>query len=269
MNKKILYIKSKWLDDKVLNSKVKVKNRLLPLDKYLYDFMFVKNNYKERLIKHKEDKYRIFDNGIESNLNLYLKLNKERLINKDFTIISNDCWGAYVYTYLGIKYNSPFVWLWLSSVDFIKLAKNFKEYMECKLRFIETDLPHPVGMLDDITLYFNHYKTEKDALECFEKRNERINYDNLFFRMALEDENLIKDFNEIPYKNKVMFFDKDKLSNENLVNENIVLMQSNDDYQSFGQYAQLQSYKYFDIIEWLNSGNVVSTCPNNNSLESI
>ena len=46
MNKKILYIKSKWLDDKVLNSKVKVKNRLLPLDKYLYDFMFVKNNYK-------------------------------------------------------------------------------------------------------------------------------------------------------------------------------------------------------------------------------
>ena len=101
MKEKILYIKSKWLDDEILDSRVKVKKRLLPWDKYFYDFMFVKAKNKDKLIKKREDKYRFFENGMESNFNLYLKLNKERLRNKDFTIKQRllGCIYLYIFRY--------------------------------------------------------------------------------------------------------------------------------------------------------------------------
>lgn len=255
---KILFIKNKIFDESLATDDVCIKKRLMPWHKYFYKTMFVSQKDKEKLLKQGKSKYNIFDNKLEANLNLYLKLNKEKLINKDFSLISNDCWGAYVYTYLDIRYSSPFIWLYLSSSDFMKLAKDFKKYMECELKFIDSDMSFPVGMLGDIKLNFNHYKTEDEARSCFEKRKERINYNNLYFRMFSENEEEITSFKEIPHKNKVMFFNKEKYFKASL-DKNIILMQSTPEYLSFGQYAQLQSYKYFDIIEWLNSGNVVLT----------
>lgn len=35
------------------------------------------------------------------------KLRRKRLINCNFTIISNNCWAGHVYRYFGLPYSSP------------------------------------------------------------------------------------------------------------------------------------------------------------------
>lgn len=59
------------------------------------------------------------------------------LKNRDFTIISNNCWGGHVYRYFNLPYQSPTVGLFIVSKDYIKLLKNFVFYMETPITFIE------------------------------------------------------------------------------------------------------------------------------------
>lgn len=62
---------------------------------------------------------------------------KSKLTNKDFTIISNNCWGAFVYQKFNLQYNTPFVGLFLFAPDYIKLLKNFENMINNKLTFID------------------------------------------------------------------------------------------------------------------------------------
>lgn len=49
------------------------------------------------------------------------------------------------------------------------------------MEFIPSDKNYPVAKLDDVTIHFVHYKTEQEAREKWNRRKERVNYDNLFF----------------------------------------------------------------------------------------
>jgi uncharacterized protein (DUF1919 family) len=48
---------------------------------------------------------------------------KKCLVEKDFTIISDNCWGGFAYKYFGLKYTSPFVGLVIFPSDYIMLLK--------------------------------------------------------------------------------------------------------------------------------------------------
>ena len=50
--------------------------------------------------------------------------NKIRLKNKNFTLIANNCNGSLICHDLGIRYNSPFVNLYLEPKHFIKYLSN-------------------------------------------------------------------------------------------------------------------------------------------------
>ena len=135
--------------------------------------------------------------------------NRKRLINTSFSLVSSNCNGAFICHDLNLKFNSPFVNLWIYPKDFIKYLKNIKHYMECDLRFIKkNDISYPVGLLDDIEIYFQHYDSEDDAKNKWIERTKRINLDNLFILMTdrdgctLED---LKEFDNLPYRNKIVF----------------------------------------------------------------
>ncbi|HHS93529.1 MAG TPA: DUF1919 domain-containing protein, partial [Campylobacterales bacterium] len=49
-----------------------------------------------------------------------LKINKH-----DFSIISNNCWGTFIYKKYGLPYQSPFVNLFIFADDYLKLLENF------------------------------------------------------------------------------------------------------------------------------------------------
>ena len=45
------------------------------------------------------------------------------LKNKTVTILSNNCWGTFMYKYCNLEFNSPFIGLFVFAPDYIKLLE--------------------------------------------------------------------------------------------------------------------------------------------------
>jgi uncharacterized protein (DUF1919 family) len=136
-------------------------------------------------------------------------IDRSRLKNKNFTLIASNCNGAFILHDLGLEFNSPFVNLWLKPDDFIRYLQNIEYYTGINMKFIkEEGITYPVGMLDDVRIYFQHYKTEEEAESKWLERSKRMNMENLFILFTDRDgctkENL-KDFDALPWKNKTVF----------------------------------------------------------------
>ena len=118
------------------------------------------------------------------------------------TIISNNCSGAYLYHDLGLKFNSPTINLQILPQEYTKFCKNLKDYMSMEVQeykdfskvhqeqmfhLLGGNNPYfPVGILGDIAILFQHYKTFEEAKEKWDERKQRIDYDNLKYIFVLE-----------------------------------------------------------------------------------
>lgn len=140
------------------------------------------------------------------------------LRNKDFTIISNNCWAGRAYQYLDMPYLSPTVGLYFFAPDYIKFISDLRRYLDTPLKFIEpaeskyyvelqkrNQTDKPIGILDDVEIVFLHYKSQAEALEKWNRRKARVNFDNIFIKMSRMDlctEKEIQEFDLLPFKNK-------------------------------------------------------------------
>lgn len=186
------------------------------------------------------------------------KRNRKRLKTDKVSLIASNCNGAMILHDLGIKFQSPFVNLWMKPDDFIKMLKRLKYYMDCDLKFVmESGIDYPIGMLDDVKLYFMHYDTEDEAQRKFNERRSRIDYNRIFVLFTDRDgcsiENL-KEFDHLPYRKKVVFVHKPLPLIKSSVyipgfeNEGSVGMCMA--YQ--GPYIGKRYYDYFDYVSWFN-----------------
>lgn len=121
---------------------------------------------------------------------------RRRLKNKNFTIICDNCWAGKVYQELGLPYQTPFVGMFVFSPDYIKMLKNLKYYLggNIPLTFVKEskyikdfDNAYPLALLDDIELHFLHYADEEEATQKWNRRLERIHWDNLYFKFNDND----------------------------------------------------------------------------------
>ena len=135
---------------------------------------------------------------------------RKRLKNKDFTLICSNCIGGIIYHRLGLQFRSPTINLWMGQRDCIKLVAQLDRYRAQQLRFVETGADHPVAMLDDIMLHFNHSKHAAEAAAQWYRRMERIRTDNLFLilydREGLTDRELLQ-LEQLPCKAYVVLCD--------------------------------------------------------------
>ena len=113
--------------------------------------------------------------------------NRARLTNSAPSVIASNCNGAFILHDLGLKFNSPFVNLYLEPRDFIRYLSNFEHYRQAELSFISTDAPYPIGKLEDLTIHFMHYHSEDEARQKWIARTARIAPDNLFIMMTDRD----------------------------------------------------------------------------------
>ncbi|MCD7831484.1 MAG: DUF1919 domain-containing protein [Firmicutes bacterium] len=60
----------------------------------------------------------------------------KKLRNRDFTIISNNCWGGTVYEAHFVQKQSPTVGLFFMAEDYLKFLKHMSEYLQSTLTFI-------------------------------------------------------------------------------------------------------------------------------------
>lgn len=132
----------------------------------------------------------------------YVKLRNEKV-----SIICNNCWGGFTYHSLDLEFNSPFVNMCMSDENYFKLLGNFKFYINQPFEFKYTnkDAMSPICSIGDIELHCNHYRTYEEAKEKWEKRVQKINYDNLFFMYYTDDKSKAEKFNAIDLPKKVLF----------------------------------------------------------------
>lgn len=179
------------------------------------------------------------------------------LLESRVSIISNNCWGGLTYNSIYMEFLSPFINLTISPLNYIKLLGNFQQYMSRPLEMIkDRDAEgNPLGRLGDIEINFVHYRNFAEAKACWEKRKKRINYDNLFIYMPIEDEEISERFSELTIEKRYGFcsFKNDKNSLYFVKNfENSKEAQSNFKGRGFASYmndqARRKLYDYDDTL---------------------
>lgn len=206
-------------------------------------------------------------NKVTKNImRLYLEIRfliqTRKLRNKDFTIISNNCWGGSIYQSLKLEYKSPFVGLFLFGPCYLSLLKNLNKNILSELEYlpflsskyyekIKEKPEYPIGLLGQtgIEIHFLHYKNWTEAYNKWNRRKLRINMKNLLIVCSdkdIEDDMLdksIKDFNQLPYKNKIFFSSKKKISGSIYFPE----------IKQKDEYGKWLYRKYINIIDYLNN----------------
>lgn len=131
--------------------------------------------------------------------------------------------------------------------------------MEKELVFVPSEYNHPVAILDDVKIHFNHSKTEDEARNDWERRRKRIVHDNLY----------------------VVMYDRDNLSREQILSlrgvkcKKLIVLTETDNYPDL-EYVyhinrtnkgrdneqvfldkdcfELRTFeKQWDFVKWLNA----------------
>lgn len=163
-------------------------------------------------------------------LNHYFASSRLRKVlpqNRDFTIISNDCWAGHVYRYFGLPYNTPTIGVGFFADDYLKFVTNLKQYLSMDLEMISPqESKHweqiryhgkmfqicPYARIGDIEVRFGHYNSFNEAKEKWNKRRERINWNNLIVKMSEHNGCTIdhlKAFDALDYEKKFVFTTRD------------------------------------------------------------
>lgn len=208
---------------------------------------------------------RIYHFGLGARINRCLrpwrmKKARRRLVNRDFSLFSSNCNGACICHDLGLPFRSPFVNLWMTAPDFVKLLGAPRAYLAAPLEFLEqTEYLYPVAKLRDVTLYFEHYETEQEAREAWQRRAERICWDKLFVLMTDRDgctEEVLRAFDALPYRNKAVF--------THIPRPDIASAVYIPGFEEDGQVGVCSEFKngwsgkkwydHFDYVSWINEG---------------
>lgn len=192
------------------------------------------------------------------------RFRRKKILNSDFSIISNNCWAGWVYRRYGIEYRTPTVGLFIMPSDYIIFLKNLKEYINMDMKFIKPEDSkykeyisskdkrfgrYPIGKLNDIEIHFLHYKSSKEAYEKWNRRKQRINLKNLIVKF--NDQNGCEykefdEFNKLPYKNKIFF-----TANNNFTKSESIYIK---EYSKSGfvEDDMLFCTKYLNLTQYIN-----------------
>lgn len=184
-----------------------------------------------------------------------------RLRSQPFCLISNNCLGRRLYQVLGRDYNTPFVGLFLMPACFTELVENFEDYMSRDLRFIDTSKYeslnasrenrncYPIGVLGGAEIHFLHYESEEEALEKWNRRKARIDYQNLYFVMVANgpyDEALLERYAGEGCSRKVCFHRE----REKQLPTGVYIPSKESNMGNL--YSQYQRFVgYFDFADWM------------------
>ena len=127
----------------------------------------------EAILNIQKKWYSLFDKKYNSKLRSKLRTN-------EFSIICSNCIGGVIYNRLGVQFQSPTINQFMTDKDFMKFVCNLEHYLNADLIETTGDGAHPCGLLDDIPIIFTHYNTAKEAIDAWNRRKKRINFNKLY-----------------------------------------------------------------------------------------
>ena len=127
-----------------------------------------------------------------------------------------------------MPYLTPTVGLYFFAEDYLKFISDLRYYVSLDLDFIDASLSKhsfvlearnqlhvPIGRLDDIEIVFLHYKSKEEAITKWNRRKERINFDNViikFSNMNLCTAEVMETYDKLPFNNKFLLNNKKELT---------------------------------------------------------
>lgn len=193
---------------------------------------------------------------------------RRRVRGIEFSIVSNDCWGAHVYQLLGRPYSTPFIGLFLSPTAYLRLLENFSRLMARPLRFKsisdEAWVNHereayayrwPIGCLDEtVEIQFRNYQSQAEATEKWARRRTRLTArpENLFFKFGDRDgctSEQLGRFSGLPFQNKVLF-----TTRKDWTSDCAVRIRVEEPCVPDGLSLSYISPRQFDAANWLAGG---------------
>lgn len=145
---------------------------------------------------------------------------------REFTIISNNCWGGTVYESYGLPKQSPTIGMFVMPKDFVRLCSDIERYLSLPLEFVRPEESkysdilssdsrwgsYLVGKLGDVELEMLHHHDEAEARAKWCRRVRRICWDRLIFKFndqngAIEGD--LETFDALPLEHKLIFAAKE------------------------------------------------------------
>lgn len=192
------------------------------------------------------------------NVNKMLGYFRRQMITTDIpTIIANSCAAAVIYSSLGLPRLSPTINLNIEPEDFIKICKNPRKYLSEDIKFDHWTISGgggvvPVGKIKDVEIIFSHASDADEAVNTWNRRRQRINWDRLIYIM--EDDNysrilkatdkVEKEFNALPEKHLRIICKRYSID---LERANALYIQDNYFYRH-----DFVMENWFDLVEWIN-----------------
>ena len=154
---------------------------------------------------------------------IYLKLRREKYMRRlklqipeDASIFAMNCFGGHFSQSLHRKYNTPTAGLFFFADDFNKIIRDIniikrpiKFIAESKYKEHITQI-YPIGVFEgtDIEIHFLHYHNRNEALDKWNRRIQRFNFNKWIavgFCQNLWSEKTIQEFAKLEYPNRVLF----------------------------------------------------------------
>jgi len=242
----------------------------------VYDYNF--NNEKNKIMQYGIAASQIIDGRVFQipcfDFKRYIEIWKSNI-----SIVADNCWGAYTYNTLAMEFKSPFILCFVSSTDhaneliasdeYLRMLQSLDKYLNAPVEMVR-DMPEnaywcwPKGCLklndEEIRLNFNHANSFTEAKESWERRLKRFNWENIFVKMTIYNDEQAEKFDSLPFKKKVGFYHKDS-KYESIVNmcewNNIKIRQYEKYAYSFDTYlmraADTSNYnsKPYDVFKLL------------------
>lgn len=198
---------------------------------------------------------------------------KKLLLGNDFTIISNNCWAGMVYESYNISKMSPTVGLFFIASDYIKFLNRMDEYIKGNLEIVNPcqvnvdNLPqisedkrfghYPIGRIkledgENILIFFLHYHSGEEALEKWNRRCARVNWNKLIVKFNDQNgctQEDIDEFLKMPYENKIFFTTRQWLN----MNEKFLFIRQHSSQNGvLASYEPILGKKYIDLTSFIN-----------------
>lgn len=175
--------------------------------------------FKERLSlglkKAKNTKIRLVNHLQTKKQRQIINQAKSDLKKKDVTVVSQNCIGGVFCHDMELEFSSPTVNLFFKADDFVKFVLNLEYYMSLPL-CMKWGEEYPIGILDNIRIFFMHYHTCKDAVDSWERRKQRMDYSQIIVLctdMEGFSEKTFEEWNKINYP-KLLFTANQKFVNK-------------------------------------------------------
>ena len=193
---------------------------------------------------------------------------RARLKDRDFTIVSNNCWGSHIYQHLGEPYRTPFVGLYVDPECYVRLVNRIRWYLQQEVTFVDESRHErvnlfrakqrhrfPIGLIGgDVELQFLHYESQQEAADKWSRRAARVSQDDqrFFYKFCDRDASLehLAAFDAAPVAHKVCFVADPSVKLQSAV----YIPGSRDGQVPDGKKLSRISPRYFDAAAWINRG---------------